>query len=382
MIAKPAIARIWRTGIEGDQIGPTKERTKDGAAAARKALPGATILPGFIDSHVHLTGTGVHHAHSEVGAARSAQELVSILARIAAERDGATLVHGYDESKWPRPDVPARTDLDRVSERPLIVVRADGHASIANTAALDASAAREAHGVELGGDGRPTGRVTQDANDRLQAWFSHQLSDHEIEELQLRAAAIAASRGVTCVHEMSIPTKRGLDDLRVLLGHRSQLPVGVVPYLATTDIAQVIDLGLGRIGGDLTLDGSIGARTAAVSAPYVDRGEEGVTYLSDDELAELMHGAHLAGLQVAVHAIGDRAIEQAIATWERVYGALDSRGKRHLRARRHRVEHFELPTPSQLERAAMLGLAVSVQPCFDAEWGHPGGLSAGIGRLR
>ncbi len=60
--------------------------------------------------------------------------------------------------------------------------------------------------------------------------------------------------------------------------------------------------------------------------------------------------------------------------WERVYRALDSRQRRHFRARRHRIEHFELPTPGQIERAAALGLAISVQPAFDAEWGHPGGM--------
>jgi hypothetical protein len=150
--------------------------------------------------------------------------------------------------------------------------------------------------------------------------------------------------------------------------------VDVVAYLATTDIPQAIDLGLGRIGGDLALDGSIGARTAWLWDTYLDRGDRGAAYLGDDELAEFFHDSHLAGLQVGVHAIGDRAIEQAISTWERVYGALDSRGKRHFRARRHRIEHFEMPDDSHLERAAMLGVAVSVQPAFDSNWGGPGQL--------
>ncbi len=99
-----------------------------------------------------------------------------------------------------------------------------------------------------------------------------------------------------------------------------------------------------------------------------------VGYCADDELAELFHGGHAAGLQVGVHAIGDRAIDQVLSVWERVYHALDSRERRHFRARRHRIEHFEMVSPPQLERAAMLGLAASVQPAFDATWGMPGGL--------
>ena len=75
-----------------------------------------------------------------------------------------------------------------------------------------------------------------------------------------------------------------------------------------------------------------------------------------------------------MHAIGDRAIEQVLVVWEQVYQSLDSRGRRHFRARRHRIEHFELASPAQVERAAMLGLAASVQPAFDLRWGHPGGL--------
>ncbi|HLB61553.1 MAG TPA: amidohydrolase [Actinomycetota bacterium] len=353
------------------------ERVGSGAPPAADRvvdLPATTIVPGFIDSHVHLTGTGVHDANPEIGVARSAEELVSTLAEIAAEREGPTLVHGYDETKWANPRVPTLPDLDAASRLPLIVVRADGHVSLANTPALSESGALEADGVERGPGGEPTGRVTREANRRLRAWWAHQVSDRQVEELQLRAAALAASRGVTCVHEMSMPAGRGIDDLRVLLDHRGRLPVDVVPYLATTDIPQAIDLGLGRIGGDLTLDGSIGARTASLSEPYVDRGDVGIRYLEDDELAEFFHDAHLAGLQVGVHAIGDRAIEQAIGTWERVYGALDSRGKRHFRARRHRIEHFEMPNRSQLERAGMLGVAVSVQPAFDAQWGAPGQL--------
>ena len=109
------------------------------------------------------------------------------------------------------------------------------------------------------------------------------------------------------------------------------------------------------------------------SDPY-RTGSSGTGYLRDDELAEFFHGGHSAGLQVGVHAIGDRAIEQVLTVWERVYQMLDSRERRHFRARRHRVEHLEMASPAHVERAAMLGLAVSVQPAFDATWGGPGGL--------
>ena len=337
-------------------------------------LPGATAIPGFIDTHVHLTGTGLSGVGIPIERARSANELLGLVAEELTHGPAKILAHGFDESHWGPSGLPTMADLDELTDIPVILVRADGHISLANQAALDVSGALAEDGVERDADGKLTGLVRRAANDRLQRWFHQSLSDHEIRELQLQAAALAASRGITCVHEMAIPASRGRRDVEVLLDHHEQLPVDVVPYVADKDIPYVMGLGLDTIGGDLSLDGSIGARTAAVSEPYVDRGEIGVLYEDEDELAEFFHNAHLAGLQVACHAIGDAAIEQAIRVWERVYRSLDSRRRRHFRARRNRIEHFELPSSNQVERAASLGLAISVQPAFDAEWGHPGGM--------
>lgn len=337
-------------------------------------LPGATILPGFIDSHVHLTGTGVSRLAPEIAASRSAAELLEAARRVAGGREGPTFVHGYDESKWDRPELPSLAELDAVSSKPLAVVRVDGHLTLANTAALHGSGALELPGAERDANGDPTGKLTQEANTRLRYWFQNHLADNDVEELQLSAAALAASHGVTCIHEMSMPAERGLRDLQILLGQRRKLPVDVVTYVATTDIPQVMDLQLPRMGGDIALDGSIGARTAWVSEPFADGEGSGVGYFAEDQLAQFFHDGHLAGLQVGVHAIGDAAIEQAVSTWERVYQSLGSRARRHFRARRHRIEHFEMANTEMMERAAMLGLAISVQPSFDAEWGHPGGL--------
>jgi predicted amidohydrolase YtcJ len=337
-------------------------------------LPGTTITPGFVDAHVHLTGTGIHHRASEVERTTSATELLEVLRKVAESRDGPILVHGWDETRWTSPEAPTIRDLDRVVDRPLMAMRADGHVALVNHAAITAAGLDEVEGVERDADGGPTGRIVRRANTVLRAWIERNLDPREVEQLQLEAASLAVARGITCVHEMSLPEDRGTRDLEILLRHRARLPVDVVPYVGTTDVASVIELGVGTIGGDVSLDGSIGARTAWVREPYADGSGAGTSYYLDDEVAEFFHAGHLAGLQVAVHAIGDAAIDQAIRSWERVYASLDSRGRRHFRARRHRIEHFELVDARLLERGAALGLAASVQPAFDAEWGHPGGL--------
>lgn len=336
-------------------------------------LAGATIIPGFVDAHVHLTATGVRASRPEAGAVTSARGLIGIAASLQPGTAGITFLHGFDESKWDVPVLPEMADLDSVPN-PLILARTDSHMSLANATALAQSGAADLPGIERDAAGDPTGVVKEQANDRLLQWFSDSLSEHEIEEFQLRAGALAAAMGITSLHEMSMPRAHGGRDLEILLRHQERLPVEVVPYVATTDVGYALDLGLGRIGGDLALDGSVGARTAHLTQPYPDSTGTGVRYHEDDGLFQFLHDAHLAGLQVGLHAIGDAAIEQAVSCWELVYQTLDSRERRHFRARRHRIEHFEMPTTAQTERAARLGLAASVQPAFDAEWGGEGQL--------
>jgi predicted amidohydrolase YtcJ len=333
-------------------------------------LPGATIVPGFIDTHVHLTGTGRALVNRDAQASSSKEELLDVVRSRAKE--GGTVVHieGFDESDWDRPELPTIGELDEITDTPVVLTRTDGHISVLSSSALVEVAPGDVPGIEVAEDGTPTGRLTREANRLATAWIEASYDRRRIEELQLQAAGVAASRGVTSVHEMSM----GLADLEILLGHRRRLPVDVSPILATTTLPDAIERGFGAIGGDLPVDGSIGAKTAALAHPYEDGEELGQLYHEDDALAEFFHAGHNAGLQVGVHAIGDRAIEQVLATWERVYLALDSRERRHFRARRHRVEHFVLPSADQLERTAMLGLAVSVQPAFDRIWGQGGGL--------
>ena len=324
------------------------------AANRTVELPGITILPGFIDTHVHLTAAGLSMSNEDVVAARSKGELLALAAgRSAGDDEPVILLQGFDETRWDRPDHPTLGEMDAVTGKPLVIRRVDGHVALANSAALTFAQVHDAEGFERDGGGNPTGRVTRSANVGLGRWLAESRSEHRIEELQLAAAGLAASAGITSLHEMSMPLEDGERDAEVFRRHREKLPVHAIAIVATMDVPRAIELG-----------------------PYADLDATGVTNYDDDELAGFFHDAHMAGLQAGIHAIGDRAIEQVLSSWERIYSSLDSRERRHFRARRHRVEHFEMPTAHQVERAAMLGLAVSVQPAFDRAWGAAGGLYA------
>jgi len=333
-------------------------------------LPGTTIVPGFIDSHVHLTGTGRSLRNEDVQKSSSKDELLAIVKARLDAGEQLVVLEGWDESTWDRPDLPIAADLDAITDVPVVMIRTDGHLAIVSSSVLAALEPVDLGGVERDEGGEPTGRLRAVAVQRLSAWLGSADDRRQVEEFQLEGAALAASRGVTSVHEMSMSEA----ELEVLLGHRARLPVDVVPIPASMSLPGSIEHGFTSVGGDLPVDGSIGARTAALTHPYDDEAGDGRLYHDDDVLAEFFHAGHNAGLQVGVHAIGDRAIEQVLGTWERVYLALDSRERRHFRARRHRIEHFVLPSADQVERAAMLGLAVSIQPTFDRRWGQGGGL--------
>src|SRR4051794_24937377 len=111
-------------------------------------LPGTTIMPGFVDAHVHLTGTGIHESGPAIDRLRSAAELLDTLRAVAAEHDRPVLVHGFDETGWERPTLPTVDELNAASERPVVAVRTDGHISLANRPAIDAAGVGDLPGLE------------------------------------------------------------------------------------------------------------------------------------------------------------------------------------------------------------------------------------------
>jgi predicted amidohydrolase YtcJ len=337
-------------------------------------LGDVTLLPGFVDAHVHLTATGLGLHGANLRGARSAAQLLERVAA-AAERSPGGLVwgDGYDETTFPSPELPTPAALGAAAGgRPVYLSRVDGHQGLATLQVLAAAEALAATGCERGPDGAPTGVVRDDANHRTRRHAIGQLSDATLVAAQDQALALAARRGVACVHEMGGPDISSRRDFELLLGRLDTLPLQVVGYWGAFDLDYVLDRKLSQIGGDLFLDGSLGSHTAALSTPYADWAEaRGSLYHEDAELTELYVRATMAGIQVAVHAIGDRAIGQALRCARRAVRAV---GHTAFAACRHRIEHVELLGSDGADRMAELGLAAGVQPAFDAAWGGPNGM--------
>jgi predicted amidohydrolase YtcJ len=318
-------------------------------------LGAGAVLPGFGDAHVHLALTGLGLLGARAAGCRSLADLADALADHARRADPALPLwaHGVSPGALAEGRPPTRAELDRVApERPLLLVDRGHHACYANAAMLAALAARD---PELAGADRD-GALIGAANARAKAAFAG-LVPAEVRRAAIRAARAHAARvGLTRLHALDGGWS-GPDDPPLILEEAARPGPRIALYEQVMDVTQVRGRGLPRIGGDIWLDGGLYQRTAAFSAPYADDpAARGLLYHADAALFPFVEEAHRSGLQVAVHAIGDRAIEQAL----RAYAAAQAAHPRS--DPRHRIEHFTYATPAQHARAAELGVVLSMQP--------------------
>ncbi|MDQ7823323.1 MAG: amidohydrolase [Candidatus Eremiobacteraeota bacterium] len=340
-------------------------------------MAGAFIVPGFIDTHTHFLHTGLHMTMVSLVAAKSIDEMITILREEEGETAEWKKGFGFDESLFSEGRRPTRHDLDKAeATRPLVIFRRDYHSCVVNTAALKSLSLPEAIASHAVSEGIFAGK----ANDWIRQVLSKSTGDRERREACMKAAALALSRGVTTVHALEGGSLFTTEDLEFFI--EGGLPLGprVVLYPQITDIRWVKERGLPRIGGCLLVDGSFGSWTAALSEPYQDRADTaGILYFDDGALFSFVERAHSEGLQISLHAIGDRAIRQAVDAYERALA-------RHPAAdHRHRIEHCELPSVSDIERIAKLGIALGVQPAFESLWGGEGKMyhrRLGLRRMR
>jgi hypothetical protein len=372
------------------------------------ALDGATVLPGLIDAHTHLTAVGRRLVHADLGEASDRDEALARLSDRAAELaaaasdtdeggDGAeagdvttewVLGFGYDESTWPSARYLDRRDLDAVSQRrPVAAIREDMHVASLNGVALDRLADRLPASDVRHRDGEPSGVVVEDA---VQAVFDATEPDYDATRDLVDAAQRAAvARGLTGVHDMVRRSHAprvyrdlaaaGDLDVRVRLNYWSDHLDALVETGHRTNHGS----DLVRVGAIKTYtDGSIGGRTAKLSRPYDDwpgdgDGDEngdptGEWVVAPDELRRLVERADAEGFQVAAHAIGDEAIDAVVDAFAAVSGDATTADDATVRAR-HRIEHVELATDDAIDRMAELGVVASMQPNFH-RWAADGGL--------
>jgi len=345
-------------------------------------LNGGTLLPGFCDSHMHPVSTIFAVMQSDLKGMHDLSELIERLieADKALAPDKWVIGLNFDEQDMADPRLPNRHDLDRVSlTRPVVVVKHDGHSVIANSAAMAASgitpgvSAPEGASIDRDETGAPLGIFRENAKPLI---MNH-LPLPGLEELVAgahRASAMMLGHGITSLG-LILETGQeggsayGAFDVPAIEILRSHIPQALYALVMSRDVEAVAKLkssrlgdrsGRTRVGGvKIIADGTFGSLTAAMEEDFSDSpGNRGFMIYDETKLYELMRGTHKAGLQLCIHAIGDRANRICIELYEKIL-------QDHPRANhRHRIEHASILNPDLLRRAKALGLVLCMQPLF------------------
>src|SRR5438132_3088853 len=365
--------RIWSVVTAGEHIvavGPADQIRAAHPAARVIDVTGATILPGLTDAHGHLYGLGLSlDTVNLVGAATFEEAVTRVRERAQRAQPGEWILgRGWDQNRWPGKQFPTAAPLDAaISDHPVWLRRVDGHAGVANTAAMRAA------GVTAVTRDPEGGRIIRDANGNPTGTFvdaAMSLIDSKVPppspELRkarvLAAAQTIAANGLTEVHDA------GADGATIAavkqLIDEKKLPIRI--YQMVSDDAAMLDTWfrsgpLIAYGNRLTVravklygDGALGSRGAALLAPYSDDpGNSGLLVSKEEHLAAVARRARSAGFQVNTHAIGDRGVRN-------VFDAYESAGATP--ADRFRIEHFQVVAPSDFPRLAKSGIIASMQP--------------------
>lgn len=334
----------------------------------------STVVPGLNDCHVHMSGFGQLLQTLELRDVKSIAELQTRVRRYAERNPEGNWILGgrWDEERLVEKRHPNRHDLDAiVSDRPVFLVRVCGHVGVANSMALQlagitAKTEIRSGKIELDSEtGEPNGLLFENALDMVWKAVPRPTLE-QLEETCILACKKAVEAGLTCVHWIV----RSPREIAVLHGiySKGRLPLraylGIPIYLLDSLTSLNLPTGFGndmlKIGFvKILVDGSLGGHTAAMEKPYSDRPDtRGVMLHAKKQLDQQLLKSHAAGLQIAVHAIGDHAIVVVVNSFEETLKKSPS--KNH----RHRIEHCSVLNPELIRRMKKLGLLASVQPHF------------------
>jgi predicted amidohydrolase YtcJ len=338
-------------------------------------LDGGFVAPGFVDSHIHLTATGLMLTGLDLRRSTSRRHCLQLVADYAAGRPGQPVWgHGWDESSWPENAPPSTADLDAVvGDRPAYLARVDVHSALASTSLRGRVPGLPA---AAGFDGqRP---LVGEAHHLVRAAARNLLTDEQRAEARVAALDAAAAAGIVAVHECAGPEIGGLDDWLELraVGHGVEVTGYWGEAVTSPEQARAVleDTGAAGLAGDLFVDGALGSRTAWLHEPYTDAPDRvGTGYLGPDVITAHVRACTEAGVTAGFHVIGDAAVSAVVAAFERV---VEDVGVVAVARCGHRLEHLEMVTADQAAKLGAWGVIASMQPNFDALWGGRDGMYA------
>lgn len=358
-------------------IGQTEPMQAMFPGAEQIDLQGQTVLPGLIDAHGHLAGPGGYAAsltEANLVGTTSKPEILARLQEFAATLGPEDWLEGFgwDQNDWPESDFPSRADLDAAfSDRPVWLIRIDGHAGWANSAAL-AQADRDFSGgwnpqgglIHRDVSGAATGILIDNAMALVDDHVPP-LSPERLDKALDLAIETLLGFGLTGVHDVGL-SRADMQSLQDRIA-TNRLPLRI--YAMADGVGGTLDWlcdegpfvdPSGRLemrAVKLYADGALGSRGAALLDDYSDEpGNRGLLFNEDAVLREHIRRTLSCGLQAGIHAIGDGGNRQVLDAFAALGGEFpDNPG-------RHRIEHVQVLAPSDIPRLAQLGVIASMQP--------------------
>jgi predicted amidohydrolase YtcJ len=341
-------------------------------------LRGKTVLPGFIDAHIHLIYAAYSSYYIDAETCSSEDEVANLVHQRAAQTPTGQWIQGgrWNKNVWPGQQFPTKASLDSAApEHPVALSSKDGHLLWVNSLALQragitAETSEPSNGTILrDGTGEPTGILQEEGAtslvyniiDRRDPLLTRHLVQGKLKELQ-RA-------GLTTIHDIE---ESDALNLFQQLREEEALGMRVTMILPRNMLPELRDLGLRagfgddmlRLGGiKIFADGTLGSQTAAMLDSFEGNPDNhGILVLPEQEMKETVSAAAELGMSIAIHAIGDRAAHVALNSFEQAQRHLIEIHTTKAPRLRFRLEHVQLITPEDLERMRRLGVVASVQP--------------------
>lgn len=320
-----------------------------------------TLCPSFVDTHAHLASFATFNAGLNVMNARSNSEIVERVADFS-KRTSAKVLIAFGASPYSVEDghLVSREQLDLACpDKPLMLVKYDGHACVVNSALLKLI---NDDVKELRGYHPDSGEMNQEAFFKVSDFITSSLSIPELVKNIQKAMDYYASRGIGMVHTVSGVGFTGDMDITmeqcVAKSAQSGFQIRVFPQ--SLDVNVALKRKLPRIGGCFAcaLDGCFGSADAALNEPYEGVSDTGVLYYDDEKVTSFCKAANRAGLQIEMHAIGDAAFDQAARC---IKAALDDFPRKD---HRHGIIHSCLPTEEGTRICAEYGIQFPMQTSF------------------
>jgi predicted amidohydrolase YtcJ len=343
-------------------------------------LKGNTVLPGFTDSHQHLAGVGLREMTLNLEGTTSLEDfLAKVKARVDQAKPGEWITgRGWIETHWKPPVFPTREQLDKLApNNPLILQRADGHASVVNSAALNLAGIDKTTANPFGGEiskdkqsGEPNGMLL----DAAQGLVRRRVPPTSAEDAE-RAVVLGVKRNIelgwTQIQDAG-GTYNDVETFKKLYAAGTiKLRIYKAVYGPGPNATRLLNEGptTGAYGNRFTLrsikvvsDGALGSRGAALQEPYSDAPDtSGFLTVKAEELRPMLVEALRKGIQVETHAIGDRANHFILDEYQKAFEAVPP-DQRKVAAPRWRVEHAQIVDPLDIQRFAKLRVIPSMQP--------------------